>query len=109
MAEYLNSEEDYALQGLSLEAQIIYLRGIKRFADKNGIAGEKHQISERFLAETIEFLPDRGSKLKPRYAKDITREYIRARLNELERARLIKSVGPMAFSCALATTEGQPQ
>lgn len=109
MVGHWNADENAALQGLSLEAQLIYLRGIRFYADANGIAGEKRRISERSLAEAVEFIPDRGSTSKPRYAKDMSRKYIRSKLDELERAGLIKNRGKLVFECLLAARNKSEQ
>ena len=51
-----NDDEDEALQGLPLRAQIIYLRGIRRFMNyETGIAGgQERRISLKGLAEVAE-------------------------------------------------------
>ena len=51
-----NDDEDEALQGLPLRAQIIYLRGIRRFMNyENGIAGgQERRLSLKGLAEISE-------------------------------------------------------
>ena len=51
-----NDEEDNALQGLPLRAQIIYLRGIRRYMNyKTGICGgADRRISLKMLGEVAE-------------------------------------------------------
>ena len=59
-----NDEEDMALQGLPWLAQIVYLRGIRRFMDyQTGVVGVRRGISYQSIAETayVEPLPGRHS------------------------------------------------
>ena len=51
-----NDDEDEALQGLPLRAQIIYLRGIRRFMNyETGISGgQERRIALKSLAEVSE-------------------------------------------------------
>ena len=81
-----NEEEDDALQGLPLRAQIIYLRGIRRYMDyASRISGGPHRrISLAMLAETTQELINR--QIQPKASKDC----IRASLEQLKRAGLIK-------------------
>lgn len=95
---YWSDAEDKALQGLSLEAQIIYLRGIRRYANKDGIAGVERRINRASLSEVCHFLPDVGS------TKQDTRptwEQVRRRLKELERAGLIIQKPNLIFELVL--------
>lgn len=99
MIGFWNEEEDAALQGLSLEAQVIYLRGIRRFADKNGVAGIERRINRASLSEVCHFLPPRRS---PRQESKPTWEQVRCRLNELEIAGLIVQKPNLVFDLPLS-------
>jgi len=86
-----NDAEDAALQGLTCAAQVLYLRGLRRYMDyRTGVAGIARRIDEACLRETIAFEPDRGSSAGRR--NDITRQFIRSRLDELRRVGLIADV-----------------
>ena len=80
-----NDEEEHALQGLPLRAQIVYLRGIRRYMDyASRICGGPHRrISLGMLAETTQELVNR--QIRPKASKDC----IRAALEQLKRAGLI--------------------
>lgn len=106
MIGFWNDGEDAALQGLSLEAQIIYLRGIRRFANKSGIAGIERRINRNSLIEVCHFLPDRGSKAKE---ERLTWDQVRRRLDELERAGLILRRDKLVFELPLAVQEKSVQ
>ena len=100
---FWNDDEDFALQGLSLEAQVIYLRGIRRFADRNGVAGRARRINRASLSEVCHFVPDACSRLKearPTWAQ------VRRRLQELERAGLVKMLGDMVFYLPKSVSAG---
>ncbi len=99
MIGFWNEEEDAALQGLSLEAQIIYLRGIRRFADRNGTAGIERRINRASLSEVCHFLPSRRS---PRQESKPTWEQVRCRLAELENAGLIVQKQNLVFDLPLS-------
>lgn len=106
MIGYWNDEEDAALQGLSLEAQIIYLRGIRRFADKNGVAGVGRLINRASLSEVCHVIPRRGShKAESRPTWDA----VRRRLQELEDAGLIIQQQNLVFELPLATQDKSVQ
>ena len=87
-----NDSEDRALQGLSVEAQIMYLRGIRRYMDYGcGIAGGKsRKINYQGLGEILMQCPDPGSTVR---TKKPTRDFLRARLKELKRAGLVRDAG----------------
>ena len=106
MIGYWNDEEDAALQGLSLEAQIIYLRGIRRFADKNGVAGVERRINRSSLSEVCHFLPDRRS---PRPESKPTWDSVKHRLAELERAGLIVRMENLVFQLPYASQDNSVQ
>lgn len=99
---YWNDDEDAALQGLSAEAQVIYLRGIRRFADRRGMAGIARRINRKSLSEVCHYLPDRGSR---RSEVLLTWNEVRARLAELERAGLLVPRGEMVFYLPFADEE----
>lgn len=88
-----NDAEDEALQGLTPEAQVIYLRGFRRYMDyRTGVAGgPARRLSYRALAELITPDPDWGSR-RPR-GESPSLGQIRARVAELERAGLIVNYG----------------
>lgn len=78
--------EDGALQGLSVDAQVIYMRAIRRHMDyETGIS----TVTYGQMKCVLEYIPDAGSQLPARRVADISNDYIRARLAELERAELI--------------------
>lgn len=78
--------EDGALQGLSVDAQVIYLRAIRRHMDYGtGIS----TVTYGQMKCVLEYIPDAGSQLPARRVADISNDHIRARLAELERAGLI--------------------
>jgi len=109
-----NDAEDSALQGLSCDAQVLYLRGLRRYMDyRTGVVGIARRIDEACLRETIEFVPDRGSSARRR--NDITRQFIRSRLDELRRVGLIADVASepgrrgYVFRLVLADTDQSAQ
>lgn len=64
----------------------MYLRGFRRYADfSTGIVA----ITRGTMKRLIEFIPDRGSHEGTTRVRDISTDYIRARIQELERAGLI--------------------
>ncbi|GAA3555948.1 hypothetical protein [Marinobacter xestospongiae] len=89
MRSQWNDAEDEALQGLTPEAQVIYLRGFRRYMDyRTGVAGgPARKLSYRALAELIHVDPDWGSQRKREDAPTLGR--VRARVAELERAGLV--------------------
>lgn len=89
MRSQWNDAEDEALQGLTPEAQVIYLRGFRRYMDyRTGLAGGRvRKLSYRALAELIAVDPDWGSQRKR--AETPTLGRVRARVAELERAGLV--------------------
>lgn len=109
MRSQWNDDEDAALQGLTPEAQIIYLRGFRRYMNYGtGIAGgHARKLSYRALAELISVDPDWGSK-RPR-CESPSLGYVRARVAELERVGLVvnrnssRSLG-LIFKLPLADT-----
>lgn len=93
MRSQWNDDEDAALQGLTSEAQVIYLRGFRRYMDyRTGVAGgPARKLSYRALAELIAVDPDWGSQR--RRAETPTLGRVRARVAELERAGLVVNHG----------------
>lgn len=89
MRSQWNDAEDEALQGLTPEAQVIYLRGFRRYMDyRTGVAGgPARKLSYRAMAELIAVDPDWGSQRKR--AETPTLGRVRARVAELERAGLV--------------------
>ncbi|WP_347989901.1 hypothetical protein [Methylomonas sp. AM2-LC] len=83
-----NNEEDDALQGLPLRAQIIYLRGIRRYMDYGTriSGGSKRRISLLMLAEIVQEWINR--QVQPKASKDS----IRASIDQLKRAGLIERI-----------------
>lgn len=113
----ITDAEDERLQGLSADAQVIYLRVLRRNMDfATGISA----VTYGQMKCAIEYIPDNGSPLPPRRVRDISNDYIRARLAELARAGLIEAQ-PKAnrfetpvFRCLAAPTgnvcpENEPQ
>ncbi|MDD4915412.1 MAG: hypothetical protein PHW13_10315 [Methylococcales bacterium] len=83
-----NDEEDDALQGLPLRAQVIYLRGIRRYMDYGSrvCGGPCRRISLGMLAETAQEFVNR--QIRPKASKDC----IRASIEQLKRAGLIERI-----------------
>jgi hypothetical protein len=83
-----NNEEEDALQGLPLRAQIIYLRGIRRYMDYGSriSGGSKRRISLIMLAEIVQEWINR--QVQPKASKDS----IRASIEQLKRAGLIERI-----------------
>lgn len=81
-----NDDEDDALQGLPLRAQIVYLRGLRRYMDyaSRVSGGPSRRISLGMLAETVQECVNR--QLQPKASKD----GIRAALEQLKRAGLAR-------------------
>lgn len=109
MRSQWNDAEDEALQGLTPEAQVIYLRGFRRYMDyRTGVAGGyARKLSYRALAELIAVDPDWGSQRKRADTPTLGRA--RALVAELERAGLVinhrssRSAG-LVFKLPLADT-----
>lgn len=87
----LTASEDEAMQGMTTDAQVLYMRCFRRFMDfYTGFAGESGStITYQSLKRLIEFIPDKHSSAKARRVSDISTDYIRSRLAELERGGLI--------------------
>jgi hypothetical protein len=103
-----NEDEENALQGLPLRAQIIYLRGIRRYMNyATGITGGKERrISLPMLTETVEEYVNRERQDKP------TKHAIRASIEQLKRAGLIERVDDiehLVFFLPLADTNNSAQ
>lgn len=83
-----NDEEDDALQGLPLRAQIMYLRGIRRYMDYSTriSGGHKRRISLAMLSEIVEEYINRAMQDKP------TKHAVRAAIEQLKRAGLIERI-----------------
>lgn len=65
-----NEDEDEALQGLPLGAQVLYLRGIRRYMDyQTGFVGIKRGISLQSLSETLYVEPAPGFN-KVKFSRD---------------------------------------
>lgn len=93
MRSQWNNDEDKALQGLTPEAQVIYLRGFRRYMNyRTGVAGgSTRKLSTKALAELISVDPDWGSSRVR--GESPTRGRVRARVAELERAGLVVDNG----------------
>lgn len=83
-----NDQEDTALQGLPLRAQIIYLRAIRRYMDYRSriSGGPQRRISLGMLAEIAQEHINR--QIMPKASKD----GIRAAIEQLKRAGLIERI-----------------
>ncbi len=82
--------EEAALDYLPHEAQVLYLRGLRRFMDyETGIVGISRRINRKGLIELLEVHPPPGSH---RDYKPITPNGLRALLATLTRAGLIERV-----------------
>jgi hypothetical protein len=78
-----NDQEDAALSGLSMLAQLIYLRVFRRHMDyATGMAGLNYRIDYQAICDAAGFVPDPGSK-EPRWRP--TKGKVRAAIHELER------------------------
>jgi hypothetical protein len=88
-----NDEEDDALQGLPLRAQIIYLRGIRRYMDYTSriSGGPSRRISLSMLSEISQEFVNR--QIQPKASKDC----IRASIEQLKRAGLIERLADPDF------------
>lgn len=101
----ITGAEEEKLRGITCEAKVIYLLAIRPQMDfDTGIA----QVSFGTMKRSIEYIPDWGSKDTPRRVGDFTDNYIRARLDELQRAELIQKIPkasrfePPSFRCNFA-------
>lgn len=108
-ATQFNDVEDEALSYLPWRAQVLYLRGIRRFMNYNtGITGFPHSkiISTQSLREVCEVIPDRRSRES---RKSLSRDEIKACVNMLIKAGLIERLptsglkNGYVFRCVLAT------
>lgn len=82
-------EEDDIYHGMPQETQILYLRGLRRYAnpDTGIVGGPDHRISLLSLSELIEVSPHQGiAGVKPNKSK------VRRLLGWLERAGLIERI-----------------
>lgn len=108
-----NKSEQQALYGMSLLARVVYLQVLRwRMDFKTGIVGGVGlKLSYAAIAESVDFIPDRGSHeqmWKPTKAK------LRAVMRELMRAGLICDVGSsrengLIIQCLLADTDQSVQ
>jgi len=95
MASYkISDREDAALMGLSMLAQLLYVRVFRARMDYgSGIAGglaRRNMLFYFVLAEVVSFVPDRGSKRKPWQPST---EELRSAVRELERGGLLEDMG----------------
>lgn len=84
-----NEAEDQALNGLPVEAQLLYLRGFRRYMDPltDVVGDESHEISLSMLADLLEIFPHQGMKgVRPDKSK------VRRLIGWLERAGLIERI-----------------
>src|SRR5690606_22277686 len=113
----ITDAEDERLQGLSADAQVIYLRVLRRHMD---FATGLSEVTYGQMKCALEYIPDNGSPLPPRRVRDISNDYIRARLAELARAGLSEAQPKVnrfetpVFRCLAAPTgnvrpEKEPQ
>ena len=106
-----NDAEEQALQGLPWLAQVIYLRGIRRFMDyRTGLAGSVRGISYQSLREVayVEPVPGRhaGAHGLPSLAE------VRNAVKLLIREGLLVRIGPsdrLVFHCVLASVDQSAQ
>lgn len=106
-----NDDEEDALSYLPWEAQVLYLRGLRRFMDyQTGVVGVKRRVSYQGFSELLEVQPERGSKRAP---VSRTKSQLRALLLLLGRAGLIARVPGyekgLVFRCCLATLDKSAQ
>ena len=103
-----NELEEDALADLPHEAQILYLRVIRKHMDYGtGVTGEKRRISYQQMQETLSYQPPRHSREKP---VEYSRDQIKRLVQKLVDAGLIerrhntdKGVAPMVFFLPLAS------
>ena len=109
MFTFFNDDEETALQGLPLIAQVVYMRGIRRFMDgSTGIVGIKRKISYQSLIETVYVEPMQGRK----HENKATIKKMRVVIKNLEDAGLIESKSKdrqLIFLCILATKNNSVQ
>lgn len=109
-----NEIEEDAIADLPHEAQILYLRVIRKHMDyATGITGEKRRISYTQMQEVLAYKPPRHSKEKPR---EYSRDQIKRLVQKLVDAGLIerlhtteKGVAPMIFRLPLASSDVDEQ
>jgi hypothetical protein len=94
------------MQGLTADAQVLYLRLFRRYMnfDSGAVA-----LTLGTMKRCLEYIPDKGSHLPARRVADIDNNYVRARIAELERAGLVEKVDKTSrfdtpsFRCLLAS------
>ncbi|MCG8004678.1 MAG: hypothetical protein JAY88_14660 [Candidatus Thiodiazotropha lotti] len=104
-----NEEEQLALYGLSLLARVVYLQVLRwRMDYATGIVGGPgRRLSYMAIAETVDFIPDKGSNVSP---DKPSKGRLRAVLRELVRSGLIEDAGSskqagLVLRCLLADTD----
>lgn len=105
-----NELEEDALADLPIEAQILYLRVIRKHMDfRSGITGEKRRISYAQMQEVLAYKPNPHSGEKP---VEYSRDQIKRLVQKLVKAGLIerlhnteRGVAPMVFRLPLACTD----
>lgn len=102
----ISDAEDECMQGLTSDAQVIYMRVFRRYMNfATGVV----DVSYGLMKRAIEHIPDRGSNVRARRVSDIDNNYIRARVAELERAGLVRRIDKPSrfdtpsFRCLVAT------
>ena len=109
MITHINDDEELALSGIPLMAQIIYIRGIKRYMDSDTlITGLIRKISYQSLIETVYVEPKQGRSLEPKP----TIKKIRVMLKNLIDSGLLQSRSKdrqLVFFCPLANTHYSAQ
>jgi len=109
MFTFFNDDEEAKLNGLPLMAQIIYMRGIRRFMDgENAITGIKRKISYQSLIETVYVEPKQGRAHEPRPTIKKMRNIIKI-LSEQGLIQTIEKDRQLVFFCPLATTNNYVQ
>lgn len=103
--------EDEALQGLPVAAQVLYLRGLRRWMDfRSGLVGVHRRISWQMLTEVLYVEPARGVRGTGR----VHESAVRRLAGRLEAAGLVqrRSAGPrdyLIFFLPLAITDQSAQ
>ena len=99
---FLNVDEMRTMQGLSLEAKVLYVFELRRYADENGVTGLVRRHSFQSFKEQLTVVPDWGSKQQK--SSNITVGKLRAIIAELERHGLLeKQPEPLVFRLPMAT------
>lgn len=84
-----NADEDEALQGLPMESQLVYLRGLRRHMDYGTgvVGGARRRISWQMLSEVVEVEHHRGMA-----GRRMTKQALRRAVDWLVKAGLVQQL-----------------